>query len=133
MILLNFSHPLTDMQLEQLATFLEGETPEVVHVPLHLEDHQPFGDQIMAVLDAPPASQVEWETDAIVVMLPGLSSAAAVLLAELHGRCGYFPPVVRRSPKEGAVPPRFEIVELLDLQTQRHAARRRRETKHDTR
>ncbi|MCS7301391.1 MAG: CRISPR-associated protein Csx15 [Fimbriimonadales bacterium] len=51
---------------------------------------------------------------------------AATLLAELHGRMGYFPPVLRLRPVEGAVPPRFEVAEILNLQQIRDTARSQR-------
>ena len=48
------------------------------------------------------------------------------MLAELHGRLGYFPPVLRLRPVEGALPPRFEVAEILNLQDVRDAARAKR-------
>jgi len=47
-------------------------------------------------------------------------------MAELHGRMGYFPPLLRLKPVAGSVPPRFEVAEILDLQTARDEARRKR-------
>jgi len=49
-----------------------------------------------------------------------------VLLAELHGRMGYFPPIVRLRPVPNALPPRFEVAEIINLQAVREAARTRR-------
>jgi len=60
------------------------------------------------------------------VVLPSLNFIAAQLLAELHGRMGYFPPVVRTRPVAGAVPRRYEVAEILDLQMTREGARRNR-------
>jgi hypothetical protein len=57
------------------------------------------------------------------VVLPSLNFIAALLLAELHGRMGYFPPVVRTRPVEGSLPRRFEVAEILDLQGRRETAR----------
>jgi hypothetical protein len=39
---------------------------------------------------------------------------------------GYFPPVLRLRPVEGALPPRFEAAETLNLQGVRDAARKKR-------
>jgi hypothetical protein len=47
-------------------------------------------------------------------------------LAELHGRMGYFPPILRLRPVEGAIPPRFEVAEIINLQALRDAARKER-------
>lgn len=49
------------------------------------------------------------------------------LLAELHGRCGYFPAHVRLRRVEGTIPPEYEVAEVLDLQEIRDQARDRRE------
>jgi len=44
-------------------------------------------------------------------------------LAELHGRMGYFPPLLRTRPAPGSLPPRYEAAEALNLQALRDAAR----------
>ena len=62
----------------------------------------------------------------LLVNLPALNFSAAALLAELHGRCGYFPPCVRLRPIAGSVPPQYEVAEVLDLQVLREEARKRR-------
>ncbi|OQA39911.1 MAG: hypothetical protein BWY52_03004 [Chloroflexi bacterium ADurb.Bin325] len=59
-------------------------------------------------------------------MPPSLNFIAVALLAELHGRMGYFPTCVRLRPVAGSTPPRFEVAELLPLNEVREAARRRR-------
>jgi hypothetical protein len=57
---------------------------------------------------------------------PSLNFIAVVLLAELHGRCSYFPAHLRLRPVQGSVPPRYEVAEVLNLQAVREEARRRR-------
>ena len=47
-------------------------------------------------------------------------------LAELHGRMGYYPPVVRLRPVPDSLPPRYEVAEILNLQAVRDDARRKR-------
>jgi len=64
-----------------------------------------------------------WQTDTILVNLPSLNTISAVLLAELHGRMGYFPAVIRLRAVDGAVPPQFEVAEIINLQSVRDAAR----------
>ena len=51
---------------------------------------------------------------------------AALLLAELHGRMGYFPPVLRLRPIANSTPTQFEIAEILNLQNVREASRANR-------
>jgi hypothetical protein len=58
--------------------------------------------------------------------MPSLSIIAATLLAELHGRMGYFPTVVRMRPVAGSTPPRFEVAEIVNLQDVRDEARGKR-------
>ncbi|MGH2522324.1 MAG: CRISPR-associated protein Csx15, partial [Anaerolineales bacterium] len=45
---------------------------------------------------------------------------------ELHGRMGYFPPLIRLRPVQEALPPRYEVAEILNLQAVRDGARLKR-------
>jgi len=49
-----------------------------------------------------------------------------VVLAELHGRCGYFPSILRLKPVAGSTPPRFEVAETVNLQAVRDTSREAR-------
>jgi len=49
------------------------------------------------------------------------------VLAEIHGRCGYFPPIVRLRPIKDSLPPRFEVAEILNLNAVRETARTKRQ------
>lgn len=49
-----------------------------------------------------------------------------VQLAELHGRIGHFPVLIRLRPVADSVPTRYEVAELLNLQAIREQARYRR-------
>jgi hypothetical protein len=62
----------------------------------------------------------------VLINLPALNYSAALLLAELHGRMGYFPPCLRLRPVPEALPPRFEVAEVLHLQAAREAGRLKR-------
>ncbi|HXF69998.1 MAG TPA: CRISPR-associated protein Csx15 [Thermoflexus sp.] len=126
MIVLNFSHPLTSEQLAQLEALTGRPVERVVEIPTHLDNKRPFGPQIVELVDRVGLSPTEWQVTPILVIPPALNFAAVLLIAELHGRMGYFPPCVRLRPVEGAVPPRYEVAEVLDLQGQREAARARR-------
>ena len=59
----------------------------------------------------------------LIVNLPSLNFIAGLLLAELHGRMGYFPPILRLRPVSDSLPPRYEVAEILNLQAVRDAAR----------
>jgi hypothetical protein len=126
MILLNFSHPITARQREQLHTMLGTSIDRTIDLPIQFDEQQPFGAQLEALLETVPLSADEWQSEPLIMALPSLNFIAALLLAELHGRMGYFPTVIRMRPVEGATPRRYEIAEILDLQATREAARKRR-------
>lgn len=126
MIVLNFAHPLTGEHLRQLEV-LTGRRPErVVDVSSHIDPDEPLAPQVVRLVDSCHLSCEEWQTLAIVVNPPSLNFSAVTLVAELHGRMGYFPTVLRMRPVADAIPPRFEIAEIIDLQNVRDQARRRR-------
>lgn len=126
MIILNFSHPLTSEQLTQIETLTGTLNNEVRGEMMKLDNALPFGQQVRDVVERVGLSSDEWQTVPLVVNLPGYAPAVGVLLAELHGRMGYFPAIVRVRPVEGAVPRRFEVAEVLDLQAIRDVAREQR-------
>jgi hypothetical protein len=125
MKLINFSHPLTDEQLSQLRGLLD-EPCEVLDAPVQFDAAAPFAAQVAACLDAVGLSGAAWQTERLLINPPSYAPIAVVLLAELHGRAGYFPPVVRLRPVPDAVPPQFEVAEIIDLNAVRDQARRRR-------
>ena len=51
---------------------------------------------------------------------------AALVMAELHGRCGYFPAVLRLKPVSDTTPLQFTVAEVVNLQVVRDAARHTR-------
>ena len=125
--LINFAHPITDEQKAQIENIV-NEPVHIIDVKTQLDNDVEFGPQATALVDqavealgGPEAIQ----TTPVVVNLPGLAPAAAAVLAELHGRMGYFPPVLRLKPVPGPVR-RFEVAEIVDLQGIREAARTRR-------
>jgi hypothetical protein len=126
MILLNFSHPLTTAHRAEIEDLAGRPIERVVDAPAHFDHAQPFAAQVVDLVDACGLTPAEWQGAPLLVVPPALNFIAAILLAELHGRMGYFPPLVRLRPVEGALPPRYQVAELLDLQAQRDAARARR-------
>ncbi len=126
MLILNYAHPLTEAQIAEIAEAAGQPVDEVRTIPAQLDLDTPFAEQAAALADAAGLSPEAWQTTPLMVALPALNYAAAALLAELHGRMGYFPPAIRLRPVEGSLPPRFEVVEVIDLQNIRDAARKRR-------
>lgn len=126
MILLNFSHPLTDEDMAQIEQLTGQSLDRVVEAPAGFDEDQPFAEQTTALADACGLTAVEWQSAPIVVVPPALNFIAVLLLAELHGRMGYFPSCVRTRPIDGSTPVRYEVAEIMDLQSQRQSARQRR-------
>lgn len=118
MILLNFSHPLTPDQLDQVGDLTGASVNLVLPLSTHFDPQQQFGPQVTALVSGIGLTPGEWQTAPILVNPPSLNFITALVLAELHGRMGYFPPIVRLRPIKGALPPRYEVAEILNL----HAA-----------
>ena len=126
MIILNFSHPLTEEQVAQIEAVTQTTVTRVIAVTPQFDEQEVFVDQLTALMAAIDLTPLEWQSAPLLVVLPSLNFIAGLLLAELHGRMGYFPPVVRTRPVAGVVPRRYEIAEVLDLQDVREQARRQR-------
>lgn len=124
MILLNFSHPITPAQQSQIEALTGQAMARTLEVSTQFDEQQPFGPQLAALLAQIELTPAQWQSEPLLVMLPSLNFIAAALLAELHGRMGYFPPVVRTRPVSNAVPRRYEVAEILDLQAMREQARK---------
>lgn len=123
MILLNFSHPLTPAQREQAERLAGQPLARVIELPVQFDGELAFLPQLKALMAHLPLAPVEMQNEPILVNLPSLNFIAGLVLAELHGRMGYFPPILRLRPAPGSLPPRYEVVELLNLQSVRDAAR----------
>jgi hypothetical protein len=126
MVVLNFAHPLTPEQIRQIEALTGQPVEQVIAVDAQIDPASPLAPQVAAMADRVGFSPEEWQTRPILVILPSLSYSAGVLLAELHGRMGYFPPIIRLRQIQGTVPPRFEVAEIISLQDVRAAARARR-------
>ena len=126
MILLNFAHPLSQ---EQLAAIYDatGQTAwKVRQVKTQFDHERPFADQIIALVDGLQIETDTWQTVPILINPPSFNAIALALLAELNGRMGYFPAVIRLKPLPGSLPPQFAFAEIINLQAQRDQARARR-------
>jgi hypothetical protein len=125
MLILNFTHPLTNEQRAQIEALANTSIEEVRTIPVQINQEEPLEPQITAIVDAIGLSSEEWQTRPLLINPPGYAPAAFVLLAELHGRIGHFPSLIRLRPKPGPVTA-YEVAELLNLQTIRETARKRR-------
>ena len=126
LFVLNFSHPLTAEHLAQVEALAGQGVERVIDVPVQVDHDRSLADQMATVAERVGLLSVEWQTLPLVVILPGYAPAAAVLLAELHGRAGNFAAILRLRPVAGSTPTRYEAAEVLNLQDVRDAARRER-------
>jgi hypothetical protein len=126
MILLNFSHPWTSEQLAELEQMAGRPITRLIEIMPQFDNEQPFVPQVEALADACGLTPAEWQTLPLLVVPPALNFIAVTLLAELHGRMGYFPSCVRLRPAPGALPPRYEAAEILALNEVRERARGKR-------
>ncbi len=126
MVILNFSHPLTEEQLAQIEALSGQKVERVIEVPTQLDHEKPFAPQVTELVEKVGLSSKEWQTLPILINPPSLNFIAVTLLAELHGRMGYFPTIVRLRPVPNSIPPRFEVAELINLQAVRDRARGQR-------
>lgn len=126
MLLLNFGHPLTDAQLARIRELIGRDIERVIAVPTHFDHERPFAEQVRELLTTVPVTPEQWQTTPLIINPPSLAPITAVLLAEIHGRSGFFPTILRLRPVARTMPPQFEVAELLNLQGVRDAARTRR-------
>ncbi len=91
MIVLNFAHPFTDEHIRRIEEITGSKVERVVEIPPRLDTQQPLVPQVVDLVDRCGLTPTEWQTLPLLINPPSLNFIAVVLLAELHGRCGYFP------------------------------------------
>lgn len=125
MKIINFAHPITANQITQIQALL-NESPVPVNVPTNVDRARPVAEVAKELVDAVGFTAEQWQGDRFIVNVPGLAVVAIAVLTEIHGRCGYFPPVINLRPVAGATPPVFEVAEIVNLASVRASARTRR-------
>ncbi len=123
MLILNYSHPLTDDQCKQIETLINQPVSEVRQILVQFDQQTEFAPQIARLIEAAQLTATEWQSQSLLLVPPALNFIALALLAELHGLMGYFPDCVRLRPVGEARPPRFEVAEILNLQDYRERGR----------
>ena len=126
MIILNFSHPLTTEQIAKIEEITSRKVEQVIALAIQFAHDKPFLPQLQEALKQVIFTSEQWQTAPIIINLPSFNYITALALAELHGRMGYFPPVIRMKPVQDAMPPRFEVAEVINLQNVRDEARKLR-------
>ena len=122
---LNFAHPLTESQRRTVEKLTGQRIERVLEFRCQFDHNRSFVEQAQRLLDGADLSSAEWQSLPILVNPPSLAPIACVVLAELHGRMGYFPPILRLRPSE-TTPPQYEVAEIINLQAIRDSARNKR-------
>lgn len=126
MYVINFAHPLTEAHIRKIQEFTGKNVTGVKEIPSQIDHNLPLELQIESLLDRIGFTPQQWQTEPFIVNLPALNYSAAAVLAQLHGRAGYFPPAIRLRPVPGQIPRRYEVAEILNLQDIRDRAREKR-------
>ncbi len=124
-VVINLSHPLTRPQRDALELDCNCIIDQMIERPVQLDHHLPMADQVRKIIDGIGLTSYAWQSTSILVKLPGLAEAAATVLAELHGRTGHFPTIIRLRPVSGSATA-YEFAETIDLQAVRDQSRERR-------
>ena len=120
-LLINCGHPLSEVAAAELEARIGAY--DTVVVRLQLDVDASLAEQVTAAIDDAGLSSEDWQTRGIVLNLPGMSGATALVLAEVNGRSGAFPRVLHLVRGEDGV---FHLGEILDLARVRNTARQTR-------
>ncbi|MBE7557392.1 MAG: hypothetical protein HS126_40660 [Anaerolineales bacterium] len=127
-LVLNFSaHPLLPQQRQAIQARLCWPKLEIIDTGLgNVNEGNDFVTQVLGYIDKINLTPEQWQTACLAVVAAGYAPAWAVLLAELHGRLGYFPDMVRLRPAGTNAEEKFEVAEIVSLREIRNRARAKR-------
>ncbi len=126
MILINFSHPISEAQRAEIERLAGQSIAQLIDIPVQFDNDAPFSDQVLDLSARIPLDSVALQTEPILVNLPSLNYIAAGLLVWLNGRMGYFPAIVRMRSRADRAPFVYEVAELINLQALRERVRKDR-------
>lgn len=126
MILLNFSHPISETQRADIERIAGQPIDQLIDIPVQFDNEAPFLDQILDLSERLPLDSVSLQTLPILINLPSLNYIAAGLLVWLNGKMGYFPAIVRMRSRADRTPFVYEVAEIINLQALRERARKER-------
>lgn len=122
----NFAHPITPTQREQIEQLTGLRLRNVLELRAEFDMQSALQPQVTALVESITLTSAEWQSSPLVVNLPGYAPAAAILLAELHGRTGHFPAILHLRLAEGHPAPTYDVASIINLQDVREKARGKR-------
>lgn len=113
MQIINFSHPLTNEQLDQIAQaahIARKDIAEPQTIKVQIDQNSPMAPQVAAIVEQVSSKQYELK---LYVVLPGLSLPAAMIVQALkqYGKII----AIRLKPKTGVVATGYDFAEFVDL------------------
>jgi len=126
MVVLNFGHPITPSQLDRLKELTGREAEQVIEIKVQVEQDAVLKPQAVDAVDRAGLNSTQWQTAPLLISLPGYSPVAACILAEIEGRRGNLPSIIKTRPIPGGLVTEYEVVEIINLQEVRAEARTRR-------
>ncbi len=98
-IVLNFAHPLTMQQQTQIEELSNTTIENIITISTLINEEEPLEPQIASLIEAVDQFTLDWNKRDILLNPPGYAPAVILLLAEIHGRIGHFPTLIRMRPK----------------------------------
>ena len=126
MNLLNCAHPLTQEQRDAIAIAVGAPLTMVIELQVQFDTDRPFAEQVIALLDHSGLTSEQLQAEPWLILPPSLNFITAILLAELHGRMGHFPAIVRMRPTTNTTITTYTLAEIIDLDRVRQTARQQR-------
>ncbi len=127
--IINFTHPLTEEQLVAIEKMIGKKVSKVIQITSQIDVNRLLVEQVEAMIEEVGLTAEEWQSLPLLINLPSLNYSTTVMLALLHGRMRYFPATICLRPVTGAIPPRFEVAEIVNLQEARERGRVQRESR----
>ena len=125
--IINFTHPLTEEQLVAIEKMIGKKVSKVIQITSQIDVNRLLVEQVEAMIEEVGLTAEEWQSLPLLINLPSLNYSTTVMLALLHGRMRYFPATICLRPVTGAIPLRFEVAEIVNLQEVRERGRVQRE------
>lgn len=116
MTLLNLAEPLTKEDISAIAALSGKTVRKLLQIKPVFSDRLPLVPQVRTFISGLDMSEKEWKSTSLVVCLPADSVVAAIMVAEIAGRRGRTPSVVRfiRDGNTGRPEP-SEVISLHEV------------------